>query len=165
MATTACNHGRGGGGDHWSTTSDLKTQYQQAVLPQLNQVHKNGDEDEEEEEEVDQRPVTWRLNTSKLCFLSLIKYTKMATRVKRWWRRWLVINNQWLEDSMPASRAFSLLSQSLIKYTKMATRIMDTIACNHTMEKEEEEEEVINDQRLEDSMPPAGCASSLLSQA
>ena len=38
---------------------------------------------------------------------------------------------------------------------------MDTIACNHTMEKEEE---VINDQRLEDSMP-AGCASSLLSQA
>ena len=45
----------------------------------------------------------------------------------------------------------------------MATRIMDTIACNHTMEKEEEEE-VINDQRLEDSMP-AGCASSLLSQA
>ena len=38
---------------------------------------------------------------------------------------------------------------------------MDTIACNHTMEKEEE---VINDQRLEDSMP-AGCASYLLSQA
>ena len=70
MATVACNHGRGGG-DHWSTTSDLKTQYQQVVLLQLNQVHKNGDEDEEVVEEVisDQQPVTRRLDASKACFL------------------------------------------------------------------------------------------------